>query len=671
MTTLTICVTCYCISLIISQKLSYFKFRHINGIIALFLIFYIGGYITQSKYHNLPCSHYKSFQGHINGFSGTIVSPVIERKNHFRYDFKLAQIVTSDSIFMTSGLIHLYVKKDSSLRAYTYGDQLNVYGRFYEILPPANPKEFNYKRYLARQGIYSQAFIKRHDIELRRHKKLNTFMKWSFDLRRIANFAIDKNINHPRERGIAKALLLGIKDHLDNDLKKAYSAAGAMHVLAVSGLHVGIVFLLIKLIFGRLKESGKWGGFIFVSLSISSIWIYASVTGLSPSVLRAATMFSIISLGELSFRESNIYNSLGIAAFILLLYDPYLIYSVGFQLSFSAVLGIVYLQPKIYRLLEFKLMLLDKAWGITCVSIAAQIATFPLTAYYFNQFPTYFLLSNLFVIPASFLMLVGGLVMILIDPISSSVASMIGYCTEQLMWFVNEMISYVHHLPLSLIEWIYIDFVELIIIYVITLTLITGLQYGVFRTLVLSSALILAILSWNLFRHSVQSRKHELVIYEVADKIAIDHIQGHSSKLYLNTFNTEELELLSFQINPYRISSGLRPIEEGISTFEKIGFVKKSVISHGMIAHQRFTLIDSTTFHLEFNDEVNTDYLIVSNGAVKSLNWLNDQFDFKMVILSTKNSSYYTRKMKDQAKKLNLNLHSLKEDGALIIDVDR
>ncbi|MEQ8905004.1 ComEC/Rec2 family competence protein [Ekhidna sp.] len=662
----------YSILVILSHKFGFYKLRLLNGTLAISIIFFIGGCFTKFIYHNHTTSHYTNLNADILGFSGTIASPVNERTNHYRFDFELDQVITkSDSIHLTEGIIHLYVRKDSSGNSLKYGDQLNIYGGFYPVPGPDNPDEFNYQLYLKRQNIYSHAFVKTSDIKVNGNYPQNRFLSWAYSLREVAAQTIDKNIQNPRENGIAKALLIGIKDYLDNDVKQAYSSAGAMHVLAVSGLHVGIIFLIIKLFLGRLRAYGKWGKYAFGFISVFIIWLYATVTGLSPSVLRAATMFSLVAISQASVREGNIYNTLGFAAFILLIFDPYLIYSVGFQLSFAAVIGIVYLQPKLYRLLDFRLWLTDKAWAITCVSIAAQLATFPLSVYYFHQFPTYFLASNLIVIPAAFIMLVGGMSMLIIEPIYESLSTVIGQLLGHFMWLINEMISYVDILPNSLIEWIYIDQMGLLLTYSIVFTLIAGFHYRSFKTIFVSASLAITFIGWTFFSNLAQSKRQELVFYEISNKLAIDHIDGHQARLYLDEFKNEELELLSFQINPHRLSSHLQPIAESFSVLDSTGFKEINEIKAGMIAGKRFLILDSTTFHVDFKKIIETDFIVINNQAIKSLKWLKEHFSFETVIISNRNSNYYSRKMKDQATSLDIKIHSLKADGSLKIDLKK
>ncbi len=662
----------YSICIFFSSKYGYYKFRYLNGFFAFSIIFFIGGYLTKSKYHEHRDDHYLNSNDKIKGFSGIVFKPANERKNHYRYDLKLKYVIgDGDSLLNTSGKIHLYIRKDSLEEVFQYGDHLQVIGNYFLVQDPGNPNEFNYKRYLERQNIYSHAFVESKDVELAFRTTPNWFLQWAYNLRSHAKAIIDEYIPSPRENGIATAILLGIKDHLDNEIKKAYSSAGAMHVLAVSGLHVGIIFLIIKLLFGKLKETGQWGKYAFGIMSVGLIWLYAMITGLSPSVLRASTMFSLVALGESTGRDNNIFNSLGVAAFILLAFEPYLIYSVGFQLSFAAVFGIVYFQPKLYSLFDFQHRILDKVWAITCVSIAAQLSTFPLTAYYFHQFPTYFLISNIVVIPSSFLMLVGGISMIALTPISPVAARILGTILQKLIWVVNEIISFVHLLPHSLIEWIYLDTIGLVLVLLILFTGISGLHFRSFKTLIISTILALSFFSWMVMSNEIQSKRHELIFYDISNQIAIDHIQGHSAKLIIDEFSTESLELLSHQIDPHRLSSHLRPIKQSYSTFKSLGFIKSDVFQFGIVGNQRIIFFDSTTFHLQFERVIETDIVVINNGAVKSLQWLKENFDFELVILSSKNSFYYSRIMKRQAEALGIDIHSIREDGALRYSLDK
>lgn len=267
-------------------------------------------------------------------------------------------------------------------------------------------------------------------------------------------------------------------------------------------------------------------------------------------------------------------------------------------------------------------------------------------------------------------MLIGGVSMLLVDPIFSLAGEGIGYVLHQFMWFINEVISYVHILPVSLIEWIYMDQVGLILTYMIVLTLIVGLHYRSFNTLVVSTFLGIIFVGWNAFSNEQQSKRNELVFYEISNKTAIDHIDGHYSKLYLNSYDPSELELLSFQINPHRLSSHLTPISESIELYSEASSSNEAVRLIE-VAGERIIIFDSTTFHLEFLRPIKSDFVIINNEAIKSMKWLSENFHFKLIIISNQNSNYYSRRMKKQAEKLGLNIHSLKEDGALVLPLKK
>ncbi len=657
------------ISLLTSTKVGYYKLRVVNGILITSIFFLISGELVKSKYHNLPQNHYSKLNWKHNGFAGKVISSHTERTNHFRYDFELEYLVNDDSIRKVDGKIQLYIRKDTANQLlFQYGDQILVHGRMFEISGPGNPNEFNFKRYSSLQNVYSHAFVRTNDVKLVGNDPSNLVFKYAYQSQTKAAEIIDRHITAPRENGIAKALLLGIKDHLDNEVKKSYSAAGAMHVLAVSGLHVGIVYLFLQFLLGGLKKT-NFGRKAFSVIAIIAIWSYALVTGLSPSVLRAATMFSIVAFGEINSAKGNVYNSLGLAAFVLLLFDPYLIYSVGFQLSFSAVFGIVYLQPKIYRLLEFNALLLDKAWAITCVSIAAQLATFPLTAYYFHQFPTYFLASNLIVIPAATVMLVSGIGMLVLDPILTELSQLLGFVLSKVIWLVNESVSIVESLPNSLIEWIYLDLPGLIMTYSIVIFLLWGLHHRSFKTILIGVALFLGFLQIQFRSTSSQSSINQIIFYEIKGEKVIDHIMGHQARLYVEN-EVNDLELLSYQINPNRLASGLEPIALSIQNINNSGeFKVEPPFTYGIIGGKKILYVDSTTFKFEFDHLIKSDVLILENGSIKSLNWLMKHFQFKHLIIGNKNSRYYSTKMKQQANTLNILVHSLIEDGAFVLNV--
>ena len=220
-----------------------------------------------------------------------------------------------------------------------------------------------------------------------------------------------------RNFAVVTALVLGMDDYLDNDTRKEFSSAGAIHILCVSGLHVGVIYMVLNALLFFLKRN-KYARALRSLILLIGIWFYAMLTGLAPAVLRAATMFSFVIIGTGIKRKAGVFNSLTVSAFILLLFNPFLIYNVGFQLSYAAVIAIVAIQPTIYQIWQPKNKIADNIWGITTVSVAAQLGTAPLGLFYFHQFPNYFIITNLIAIPLATLILYAGFLSVILSPLT-------------------------------------------------------------------------------------------------------------------------------------------------------------------------------------------------------------------------------------------------------------
>jgi competence protein ComEC len=432
------------------------KLKHINvgfaGVIALFLAGYINVYYS-TDYHR--ADHFIHDQEVITHYKVLIAKQCQEKENSWKVEAEVQAVQhESKSWVARSGKVLLYFSKKNYDKSFQYGDILLVEGSPEELNEPSNPGEFDYKKFLTYRKTYHQHFLREGGAIKIGSEPSSSIVAYSINAREWADRALKENVHGDQEQATASALVLGVTDGLDNDLIGAYAATGSLHVLSVSGLHVGIIYWLILLIFRPLNNTtrGKW---ILAIFSVIVLWGYAFVTGVSPSVLRAVTMFSFVALARPWGQKTNIYNTLAASAFCLLLYEPYLIMSVGFQLSYLAVVGIVYLQPKLSRLWEPKAWLWDQIWQITCVSIAAQAATVALGLLYFHQFPVYFLFSNLFVIPISFAVLILGIVVVFVSFITP-VAAALGFLLQWTIWFLNFGVFKMEALPWSLIDNVYI-----------------------------------------------------------------------------------------------------------------------------------------------------------------------------------------------------------------------
>ena len=331
------------------------------------------------------------------------------------------------------------------------------------VAPPSFPDEFNYKRFLAAKGIHFRQFLgkKLQVLPLKPSNELNFAME---HLRHYFAGVIDQYVQRPESKQIALALLLGQKESLGKEVKQAYSATGTQHILAVSGLHVGIIYSILLLPLTFFKQKGQLLQKSYLILVLGLIWIYALMTGFSPSVVRAVVMFSLVTLGQMRKRKPSIWNILAFSALLLLVLDPAIQTDLGFQLSYLAVAGIVGLQPILLRMWAPSNRVLDYFWQMATVTLAAQLITSPLTLHYFHTFPTYFLVANLLIVPLSYIILCAGVPFLLFAWIPM-VGSFLGAIVDFLLFIQNEITYTLQEFPAALWQGIHLSLAGMLAIW--------------------------------------------------------------------------------------------------------------------------------------------------------------------------------------------------------------
>ena len=435
------------------------------------------------------------------------------------------------------GTVLLYFKKDSASAKLKHGQEILLRSKLERVKGMGNPNEFNYTRYLRFNNISFRGYVKSDSWQVLSPGEFS-FTGWFLDVRSNLIGVLKQSGLHGNELSVASALILGFRAELDRELMTAYAGAGATHVLAVSGLHVGIVYVILNFVLSFLLRF-KYGRIMRTILVVIILCSYAALTGLSPSVFRAATMFTFVAIGSAIDRNTNIFNTLAASAFCLILYEPMIIMQVGFQLSYAAVIGIVLIQPRLFKLLTFENRFLDWAWSITCVSVAAQIATFPLGLLYFHQFPNLFLVSNLLVIPAAAGILYLGF-SLFIASLWKPTLMFFGFLLETLISLLNQVVVWIEQIPYSVLSGIDISLVEAIIIYLIIagglVFVIREKRYSFYFSLSLS-VLFMCLQILEVYE---QKKQQFAVIYNVKQETAIAFINGTevtfltSEKLWTN-----------------------------------------------------------------------------------------------------------------------------------------
>ena len=613
-----------------------YRFYTLNGWVALslFMLFLSLGYAI--TWYNTPKNdplHSMHLRGEIEAYTGVVAEQPMRKDNSQRILLKIMEVKSDAKWLQKTGKVLLYIKNDSSKFTLSYGEKVVVLGTPQFISSPKNPDEFNYKQYIGFQGIYFNHFISTAEVARIKGDFGVPLIAYANRARNWCEQVITRFIPTARERAIALALIVGIKDHLDDDISRAYASAGAMHVLAVSGLHVGVIYWIISFVFKRYKKK-KYGKWIFMVVALVALWGYAFVTGLSASVLRAVTMFSFVTIGVVSSRQSSIYNTLAVSAFVLLCYNPFFVMGVGFQLSFIAVFGIVYMQPLIYRWIFFQNKLLDKIWVITSVSIAAQIATAPLVVLYFHQLPTYFFVSNLFVIPGAFLILCTGIGLFVFSGIPFANEA-IGGLLYKVIWVVNELVFQIQKIPYNTMDNIYLSTFQSWCI-VAAIMAILGLMH--FRRAYWLVLLVLPVLSFSLTRseRAYQNKvTTEIVFYAINNATAIDFIQGDEAFLVADSLLWANKDKLKFHIAPYRLRKGI-PLHYhhlGMETTLPVG--KQDFGIQWYAWHGKTIAIVSHNFKTALQNKVKVDFVYVPQMSKPLYLNIKNSFEYQQLVLKS------------------------------------
>jgi competence protein ComEC len=422
------------------------------------------------------------------------------------------------------------------------------------LAPPSFPNEFNYKRFLAAKGIHFRQFLgkKLALLPLKQSNDLNFTLE---HLRHYFAGVIDQYVLRPESKQIALALLLGQKESLSKEVKQAYSATGTQHILAVSGLHVGIIYSILLLPLTFFKQEGHALRKTYLFLVLGLIWIYALMTGFSPSVVRAVVMFSLVTLGQMRKRKPSIWNILAFSALLLLVLDPDIQADLGFQLSYLAVAGIVGLQPILLRMWAPSNRVLDYFWQMATVTLAAQLITSPLTLHYFHTFPTYFLVANLLIVPLSYIILCAGVPFLLLAWIPI-LGSLLGVSVDFLLFIQNEITYTLQELPAALWQGIHLSLVGMFAIWG-ALWIWGNWELGN-RKILAQLALALGFL-WAISNLWTEVRRPALELYFFTrdEQRILDLKLGEHHLSWNQDFPVDQL---SYSILPNRLASQRNPV---------------------------------------------------------------------------------------------------------------
>ncbi len=562
----------------------------------------------------------------------------------------------------TSGNILIYLARDSSSERISYGDVILLSKAPQAVRKNTNPDAFDYSRYLHFQNIHFQSFARNGDWKLLGSGKGNPILAFSYQSQKRLVRILRKHLPTQDEFAVGSALLLGYRDEISDELRDAYAQTGAMHVLAVSGLHVGIIFVLLTFLFHKIESRSRVVVLLKTGAVLTGIWGFALVTGASPSVMRAATMFSLLAMGQALQRSGAIYNTLMVSAFILLLINPLWLASVGFQLSYLAVFGIVYFQRRFERMIWVPKGFLRKIWTLVTVSLAAQLTTGPISIFYFRQFPVFFWLSSLFLVPAAALLMSGGLLLMMLEWCAPGIAFYIGKTLWAAIWLCNQLVYAIQSVPGALVEDLFLTGSQTILLYMILLTAMVFISHKHKRSLIVSSAMGLAFFATTSFRSISNSEKLEVVVFDQYKSTVIEFY--HNKQCFRIASEGIDYKSLGFVVKGHHQRLGIH------ETFDISGTAAASKDSILLKKGNRILFGGLRILHLNEKSRarpsapLEVDLIIVSDNQGYLLKKLLQSITCKMVVFDTSNKVYRIGKYTQLLDNLGIKHHVVANLGA-------
>lgn len=614
----------------------------IFSLLIFILIFFTGTTISAYKDYNSK----QNYRVHIRKYSylkGQISQSLIEKKNCYETVVTIDAVINHQKQINSYGKIKCYFPKLELNQLPVIGDKILFQTKLNPILPPTYPLEFDYKNYLKSKNITHTTYIPLHQFSIYGHQ--NSLYGYSQQLRKSLIQKFKSAGINGNKLAVLSALFLGQKQALSPETKDNFISAGAMHVLAVSGLHVGIILYLLTFVFDFLLGKDK-NPVLKTLLILLLIWWFALLTGLSISVLRSSTMFSFLALGKIISRKSSTYNIIAASAFFLLIANPSSLFDVGFQLSYLALIGIIYFYPLVYNLVYIPYKYWNHLWSITAVSIAAQLITIPLSIFYFHQVPTVALISNMFVIYLAIIIIalsIFTLLFILITPVFEFLVSILNHIINELILIV----AVIANIPNASINSLYITPIELGILYSVLISFILYKELSKIIYLNLSLLFLsLFFISDHLENYQLQKTK-EILIYPTKDALTINVISNDTNLIYTSDTTTNVLKRLNRGLeNNWRAYDAKTVI---------IKHLNKNKNHRLKVNNESILIVNKIPSEL---DQKIYDYIIINNNYL-NLGNINKKVIGKQFLISSQINPIQTKVLENQNRLYNLNLASI------------
>ncbi|MBK7762756.1 MAG: ComEC/Rec2 family competence protein [Bacteroidetes bacterium] len=638
-------------------RVQYFACKGILLYVLLISVFYLIGIMHAAPSSSMWYKHQK----HEYKFAIVqITEPLHVKPKSYKAQVEIKYLLNGHKKIQVQGKAIIYLQHDSSSASLQEGDILCINNLLKDIQLSCNPGAFEYADYCKQNQIYQSAYLPTGSWKkmASERKRISVFFN-SIGL--YARNILRNHIPNQSSVGIAEALLMGYRNDIDKDIWQAYADTGIVHIIAISGMHMAMIYMSLIWLFSKmpiLKNRKVLATFV----SLLLMWLFACITGLPPSVNRAALMFTFIAMGDMMNRNISSLNNLAASAFLLLCINPNWLFDIGFQLSYLAVLSLILFYAKVYNVLYVSNKILDAIWKLTSATLAAQILTLPLCIYYFHQFPLLFVLTNLVAVPLTTLVLYAEILLVnlhTIKPLADCLGKIISYSIE----WLNKFVQSVSHLPFAVWEGLQFNLIQTILCYGIILSLAIFILQKNKMAFITSFVLITVFIGSCCFIKWKHLQQKQIVIYQIAKQKAIEFISGTYA------FSPDENSLQQVKNEKFVLQPAHRFFQIKSQKMDHLYQIKNPDIEAFQFYNLRIVRMATTKFTNP--TPLFVDYLILSEKCNPDISWLAKNFKAKHIVLDSSIPFWHVDELQNKLEVLCIPIHIIQNHGALIIDADQ
>ena len=635
-----------------------YTFRYLHGI-GLFLVIGCSGYaicvlhspFVSSKFY---CSHVKEY-----AYALVRINAELEEKEKtYKAAVDVKQLLQQKESIPTNGEAIIYFQKTDKLLNLHTGDYILLKNKFTDLKSSGNPGAFDYAKYCHRNNVYQSAFVR--ESEWRKTTWHTEDLASYFEkLNKKTRVILQSYIRDTVAASIAEALLIGYRKDIDKDIWQSYSNTGIVHIIAISGMHMSMIYMSIRYLllllpfFKKRKNMALW-------FAIILMWCFAILTGVPPSVNRAAVMFTFLGVGEMINKKMPVYNNLAASAFVLLCCNPSWLWDVGFQLSYLAVLSLVIFYKPFVDKMVITNKILNAIWEMIAITIAAQILTFPFCIYYFHQFPLLFILTNLVAVPATTIILYAEIILVAFHWIPP-LAHWIGFAISISIQGLNQFVFFIGHIPYAVWTGIGITEWQLLVLVIFIVCISVWLFYKRIIYFVYAVCCILFFMFSVDYAFMKSFQTHRMIVYQMPKQKSIEFNYGNEF------YSPDEKEILSNPKNSNYVSAPSRR-EYHVTKMDSsiVELAKKHAIELYFFGGKKMARIHSEAFNCKTPMPI--DILIVSETNAIHASWIKRNFDPNQIILDSSIPFWKTESIKTELAALHIPIYDVQASGAWVMN---